>query len=95
MSAEVMTLAEAAAYLRLTEADLLQLVQEQGLPGRQLRNEWRFFKAALQQWLSTPTSMKNKEGIWAAAGSWKDDPYLEEMLKEIYRKRGRPMTEES
>lgn len=88
-----MTLAEASAYLRLSEADVLQLVQEQGLPGRQLRNEWRFLKAAIQQWLSTPAPTKNKEGIWAAAGSWKDDPYLDELLKEIYSRRGRPMTE--
>jgi hypothetical protein len=29
-----------------------------------------------------------------AAGSWKDDPYLDDMLKEIYQRRGRPMTED-
>jgi len=34
------------------------------------------------------------EGLWAAAGSWKDDPYRDDLLKEIYRQRGRPMTEE-
>jgi hypothetical protein len=28
------------------------------------------------------------------AGSWKDDPYVEEELKEIYKRRGRPMTED-
>jgi excisionase family DNA binding protein len=94
MPAEVLTLAEAAAYLRLSEPDVLQLVQEQALPGRQLRNEWRFLKAAIQHWLCTPLPPKSKEGIWEAAGSWKDDPYREEMLKEIYRNRGRPMTEE-
>ena len=39
--------------------------------------------------------LKNKsKGIWAAAGSWKNDPYLDELLKEIYRSRGRPMIEE-
>ena len=91
---EVMTLAEAAAYLRFAEADILRLVQEQGLPGRQMGKEWRFLKPAIREWLSKPPPKGGKEGIWAAAGSWKDDPYLDEMLKEIYRRRGRPRTEE-
>jgi hypothetical protein len=36
-----------------------------------------------------------KEGILQLAGSWKDDPYLDDMFKEIYRRRRRSMTEES
>jgi excisionase family DNA binding protein len=91
---EVLTLREAAAYLRLSETDVRRLVEEQGLPARQLGEEWRFLKSAIQSWLSTPRTKESRKDIWAAAGSWKDDPYLEEMLKEIYRKRGRPMTEE-
>jgi excisionase family DNA binding protein len=86
---EVLTLAEAAAYMRLPEADVLRLVTEQALPARRLGNEWRFLKEAIRQWLSTPPSKGSKEGIWSIVGSWKDDPYLDEMLKEIYRKRGR------
>jgi excisionase family DNA binding protein len=91
---EVLTLAEAAAFLRLPEPEILRQVQEQGLPGRQMGNEWRFSKAAVQRWLSVPAPQKSAQGIWAAAGSWKDDPYLEEMLQDIYRRRGRPMIEE-
>src|SRR5437660_3685835 len=84
---EVLTLAEAAAYLRLSEADVLRLVDEQGLPARRVAKEWRFFKGAIQHWLSRPAK-GGDEGIWAAAGSWKDDPFLDDMLKEIYRRRG-------
>ncbi len=91
---EVLTLAEAAAYLRLPEPDVLRLVDEQGLPARRLANEWRFFKAAIAHWLSVPHTKGSEEGIWAAAGSLKDDPYLEEMLKQVDRLRGRPMPEE-
>jgi excisionase family DNA binding protein len=91
---EVLTLAEAAAYLRLPEEDVLRLVHEQALPARRLANEWRFLKAAIQQWLSTPPPKGNKEAWMALAGAWKDDPYVEEELKEIYRRRGRPMTED-
>jgi excisionase family DNA binding protein len=91
---EVLTLREAAAYLRLTEEEVRRLVEEQALPARQLGEEWRFLKSAIQSWLSTPRTKESKRDIWSIAGSWKDDPYLDEMLKEIYRKRGRPMTEE-
>src|SRR5277367_5054010 len=48
---EVLTLVEAAAYLRLTEADVLRMVDEQGLSARQLGKEWRFLKSAIQDWL--------------------------------------------
>jgi excisionase family DNA binding protein len=91
---EVLTLAEAAAYLRLPELELVRLVREQGLPGRRVGTEWRFFRTAVQQWLSQPLALTKPEGIWAAAGSWKEDPYLDELLKQVYRRRGRPMTEE-
>jgi excisionase family DNA binding protein len=93
---EVMTLREAAAYLRLPETDVLRLVQEQSLPARQLGSEWRFLKAAIQDWLraGTPPAKSNKEAWLALVGAWKDDPYLDEMLAEIYKRRGRPMIED-
>src|SRR5262245_9612509 len=75
---EVLTLGEAAAYLRFPEADVLRLVDDQALPARRLANEWRFLKAAIQQWLSTPPPRYSKEAQLAVAGAWKDDPYVEE-----------------
>jgi excisionase family DNA binding protein len=92
---EVLTLAEAAAYLRLSEQDVLRLVDEQKLPARRLANEWRFLKAAIQDWLRTgPPPNPSREAQLAVIGSWKDDPYLDEELKEIFRQRGRPMAED-
>jgi excisionase family DNA binding protein len=93
---EVLTLAEAAAYLRLPERDVARLAMSEGLPGRLVGTEWRFFKAAIQRWLSVsqPTAEMRKAALLAFAGSWKDDPYLEDMVEEIYRKRGRPITED-
>jgi excisionase family DNA binding protein len=88
---EVLTLAEAAAYLRLTEAEVLRLVDEQALPGRRLGPEWRFLKAAIQQWLSAGTPATGKEAQLAVAGAWKDDPLVEEELRETYRRRGRSL----
>jgi excisionase family DNA binding protein len=91
VASEVFTLAETAAYLRLKEDDVKRLAEVQGIPGRFVGNEWRFLKSAIQEWLSMPRPNGANEGIWAQAGSWKDDPYLNEMLEDIYRKRGRPM----
>jgi excisionase family DNA binding protein len=91
----VLTLPEAAAYLRLSEAEVLRQVDEQALPGRRFGTEWRFLKSALQQWLSTGKPHEpSKAAQLAVAGSWKDDPLVEEELKETYRRRGRSGTED-
>jgi len=92
---EVLTLAEAAAYLRFPEADVLRLVDEQALPARRLGNEWRFLKEAIRDWMRTgPASKSNKEAWMALAGVWKDDPHREEVLQEIHKQRVRPTTED-
>jgi excisionase family DNA binding protein len=88
---EVLTLAEAAAYLRVAEAEVERIAGTQGLPGRQIGSEWRFSRAAIQDWLCRPSM---KESLLRLAGSWKEDPTVDEMLAEIYRQRGRPMIEE-
>jgi hypothetical protein len=48
--AEVLTLAEAAAFLQLPEREVIAAATAQGLPGRQVGSEWRFLKTAIQQW---------------------------------------------
>jgi excisionase family DNA binding protein len=88
--AEVLTLAEAAAYLRVAEAAVVRLIHQQHLPGRLIDQEWRCLKSALQDWLRTPSPQPSKEAVLARIGSWKDDPHIEEELREIYQRRGRP-----
>jgi hypothetical protein len=90
---EVLTLAEAAAYLRLREAEVVDSVHSQGLPGRCVAGEWRFLKAAIQQWLASvsPTWETRKTAILELAGKYKDDPDLDAIVKEAYRRRGRPI----
>lgn len=93
-SGEILTLSEAAAYLRIAEADVLRGVEEQALPARRFGNEWRFLKAAIRDWLGAgPSPKSNKEAWMELAGVWKDDPYVEAELAEIYRRRGRSTTE--
>jgi excisionase family DNA binding protein len=91
---DVFTLSEAAAYLRVSEADLLRLVHDQALPGRQFGTEWRFLKSAIQDWLRTPPKPGSREAILSVAGAWKDDPLVEAELAEIYRKRREDLVED-
>ena len=92
---DVLTAAEAAQYLRVSEEDLLRSAVEQGLPGRIIGTQWRFLRSAVDDWLRTAPKPSSRAALLAAAGAWKDDPYLDEMLEEIYRQRGRPMLEEA
>lgn len=89
---EVLTMAEAAEFLRVSESEIRDLIRQQGLPGRKIGDEWRFLKAGLQDWLRSP--LIQKQWLMELAGAWKEDPYLDEMLKQIYAERGRPMTED-
>src|SRR5947208_12978994 len=50
---DVLTLSEAAAYLRLPEAEVVRMVHEQDLVARQGAPEWRFRKSDIQHWLCT------------------------------------------
>ncbi|SRR6266849_10530561 len=94
-ASEVFTLAEAAAYLRVSEADLLELVRSQSLPGRFTGRDWRFLKSAIEQWLSlgAPGPQARKQAQLALAGKYKDDPDLMRICEQAYRQRGRSMTE--
>jgi excisionase family DNA binding protein len=93
-SSDVLTLSEVASYLRVPEEAVLRAIAPGGLPARLIDGEWRFFKPALQDWLRTEPKPSSREALASAAGAWKDDPTVDVMLKEIYRRRGRPMTED-
>lgn len=85
---EVLNLSEAAAYLRLPEAEVVRLIREQGLPARQVGAEWRLLLTAIRAWLSAgkpPES--NKEAWMKLVGVWKDDPFFEDFLREVNRER--------
>ena len=92
---EVLTLSEAAAYLRLPETDVVSAIHAQSLPGRLVGGEWRLSKVAIQQWLGTslPTAEMRKAALLANAGSFADDPDLTAIVEEAMRLRGRPADE--
>lgn len=51
---EVMNAEQAAKLLQIEEALVVQLAESGELPGRKLGTVWRFSRAALVAWLSTP-----------------------------------------
>jgi excisionase family DNA binding protein len=48
----VMTLREAAHFLRIPNATLEQLATDRGVPAFQVDGKWRFSRATLEEWLS-------------------------------------------
>jgi excisionase family DNA binding protein len=89
----VLTLSEAAAYLRAAEKEVQRLAEMRELPGRQIGGEWRFLKAGLQDWLPKPAGISAKEAFLALAGVWHDDPDIEQIMRDAQRRRGRPGAE--
>src|SRR5438874_180779 len=56
---EVLTLSEAAKFLRVSEPLLQQLAIEKKVPARKLGDDWRFLLGALQQWLRCDSPLEN------------------------------------
>jgi excisionase family DNA binding protein len=88
---EVLTLSEAAEYLRVSENELADLATRYDIPGRKIGKEWRFLKEALADWLRRPPA---KERLLRHAGAAKDDTSLTAILDSVYHARGRPMSED-
>src|SRR5262245_8116747 len=51
---EVMSVEQAAHFLQVDAATVVELAQAGKLPGRKLGKDWRFARAALVAWLSAP-----------------------------------------
>jgi excisionase family DNA binding protein len=86
----VLTLEEAAAYLRLSPETVARQVSQGEIPGRQVGTEWRFLQSALDEWLSTRDT---RQALLRYAGSFASDEALGELRVEAYRQRGRPETD--
>src|SRR4051794_33798062 len=85
---EIMTLAEAAEYLRLPEAEVRVGVEAGEIPARRVRGERRLAKSVLLDWMRGEPDPTQE--LLRQAGTWRDDETLPDMLREIYKARGRP-----
>ncbi len=85
-TSEVLTLEEAADYLKLP-LDTIERQAIQGhIPGRRIEDTWRFLKSAIDDWLRAQDS---RTVLLQQAGALKDDPYIDELLAAIYDDRKR------
>jgi excisionase family DNA binding protein len=88
---EVFDLQDTAKFLKVSDDEVLRMVKEQGLPARQIGDNWRFLKAAICEWLrtGTPARPSRKEAQLALVGKYKDDTDLEGIVEEAMSRRGR------
>jgi len=81
---QLLTTSEAAAYLRLKERKIYEMVAEGTVPCTKVTGRWLFPKAELDQWLASsvtrPAGMARPEPSLIVAGS--HDPLLEWALRE-------------
>jgi excisionase family DNA binding protein len=66
---EILTLAEAAAYLRVPEDALVKLADDGAVPARRIGGEWRFLRPALNDWIR-----------YSGRPFWKGGPFPPELL---------------
>jgi excisionase family DNA binding protein len=78
---EVLTLTEAAAYLRVPEEELLRLAERRDIPAQRIGGEWRFLKRALGHWLTYGPRFCRDFPPW-----FFDHPFLDDMLFAIEKR---------
>jgi excisionase family DNA binding protein len=90
---DILTLEEAATYLKLPKRVLEEQVDLGTIPGRNIAGHWRFFKPTLNQWLSEEPSKKkelsSKELFLSQAGVFANDPTFPQLIEQIYANRRR------
>jgi excisionase family DNA binding protein len=87
---EVLTLEEAASYLRLSPETVARQAAKGHIPGQWVEGSWRFLHAALADWLRT---RDYRALLLQQAGALADDDSLIELRAAIYKARGRPETD--
>jgi excisionase family DNA binding protein len=78
---EVLTLAEAASYLRVPEEELLRLAEHRDIPAQRIGGEWRFLKRALGYWLTYGPRFCLDFPPW-----FLDHPLLEDLLLAVAKR---------
>ena len=90
---EVLTLAEAAAFLRVAEDAVRAELESGRLGGRELAGEWRVGRAAILHWLEAPAPRppltgaelaEHAKAVKAKHGFTETDDEVEAFIAEIY-----------
>ncbi|MBN2467128.1 MAG: helix-turn-helix domain-containing protein [Deltaproteobacteria bacterium] len=51
MDPEILTIEEAAHFLRISKRSLYKLVKQGIIPGKRVLNKWRFDQQSLRRWI--------------------------------------------
>jgi excisionase family DNA binding protein len=83
--AEVLTLPEVAAYLRVPEQGVLDLFENGMLPGQRIGGEWRVLKRVLVEWLRSGSQAPRD--MWRFPPPWMvDHPFWEDFFHQLERR---------
>ena len=83
---DILTLEETSEYLRLPVETVLNQALNGNIPGRKIEDNWRFLKAAIDDWLRSKNS---RSVLLSQAGVFADDDSLAQLRDDIYQARGR------
>lgn len=83
---DILTLEETSEYLRLPVEIVLSQALKGDIPGRQIENNWRFLKSAIDDWLSSKDS---RSILLSQAGAFANDNSLAQLRETVYQVRGR------
>ncbi len=89
---QVLTLDDAASYLRLPPETVERRATLGEIPGRQIEGAWRFLLSALEDWLR---NVDQRTVLLKQAGALADDDSMDDLLAHVYRDRGRPEVDPS
>lgn len=84
---DVLTLEEAASYLRMPTETIERVATRGQLPGRRIEDSWRFLREAIDEWLRSSDS---RTVLLQQAGALSDDDMVADLLSSVYELRGRP-----
>jgi len=58
MADELMTIEELSGYLKLTELNILNLIQKNEIPAIRIENQWRFLRPVIDDWILSKMNYK-------------------------------------
>ncbi len=82
---DILTLEEAANYLRLPKETIERQATRGQIPGRRIEDTWRFLRAAIDDWLRSHDS---RTILLQQARAMATDETLPELRTAIYAERG-------
>ena len=83
---DILTLEETSEYLRLPVEIVLNQALKGNIPGRQIEDNWRFLKSAIDDWLRSKDS---RSILLSQAGAFANDDSLAKLRETVYQARGR------